>query len=358
MSVSLRTAVSVAVAAYVLLLVYPAILEPTTTWYRLSTAVQSVRNLLSLPRSDIEACIEAYQFLQNGTRTTDTAETTAHVRAYYKVLQEVLAVADIEKMYIPPQLDSKLGLFGNQLLIEQQVASDLQVVAGDRVLDIGCGRGRVAHHVATLTGAHVSGYNIDPRQIENANAFAAAEGMQDQLSFQEGDHHLRWGYDDASFDAAYDMQALWPFINKANGELEHVASEMFRVLKPGARFSGIDYLLTEWFDWNNPKYVLRACGRKLLQPYGIRVRFDSSFCFFLFLFFSFCPIAQWCIKKTFFLATAPPCHREGCLFAVHLFDVVRHENLHRLFLPTLAATQSNYHTDVTNALQAAGFQVR
>ena len=34
----------------------------------------------------------------------------------------------------------------------------------------------------------------------------------------------------------------------------------------------------------------------------------------------------------------------------------RHMELHRLFLPTLAATQSNYPADVVAALQRAGFR--
>jgi sterol 24-C-methyltransferase len=34
-----------------------------------------------------------------------------------------------------------------------------------------------------------------------------------------------------------------------------------------------------------------------------------------------------------------------------------HMKLHRLFMPTLAATQSNYPADVTGALERAGFKV-
>ncbi len=31
---------------------------------------------------------------------------------------------------------------------------------------MGCGRGRIAHHFATPTGGQVSGYDIDPDQLE------------------------------------------------------------------------------------------------------------------------------------------------------------------------------------------------
>ena len=68
------------------------------TWYQFTTAVSGVKGLLTLPREDIDKCIAAYQYLQNGTRTSNTEEETEHIRAYYAVINQVLAVADIEKM--------------------------------------------------------------------------------------------------------------------------------------------------------------------------------------------------------------------------------------------------------------------
>ena len=62
-----------------------------------------VATLLSLPRDDIDACIMAYEFMVSGTsdiaaRAGDVDVETDHVRAYYAVANEVLAIADIEKM--------------------------------------------------------------------------------------------------------------------------------------------------------------------------------------------------------------------------------------------------------------------
>ena len=78
---------------------------------------------------------------------------------------------------------------------------------------------------------------------------------------------------------------MWPFF-KTN-ELDFTAREIYRVLKPGAKYVCGEYLLTPFFDWNNEEHV----------------------------------------------------------------------RLHSLFLPTLAATQSNYPVDVTSALERAGFKV-
>ena len=258
--------------------------------YRLRTAVDGLRRLSTLPRADVDACLAAYEYLSNGTSTLastgprDVAVETAHVRAYYAVANEVLAVADIEKMYIPPQVLPEEGLYANQLVWEERVFEALALRPGARrLLDVGCGRGRVAHHASTHLDADVDGFNVDAAQIEHAVRWANATGRSDRLRFRVGDHHQRFAWPDATFDGVYSFQAIWPFFR----ELDGVAKELFRVLKPGARYVGSEYLLTPNFDRRNP----------------------------------------------------------------------RHLELHRLFLPTLAATQSNTPADVEGALLRAGFEV-
>lgn len=47
------------------------------------------------------------------------------------------------------------------------------------MLDIGCGRARVATHMASVTGAHVTGINIDEDQMANAKAFLKERNLDD-----------------------------------------------------------------------------------------------------------------------------------------------------------------------------------
>ena len=256
--------------------------------YRLRTATASVLELLRIPSKDVEECIEAYEYLaenSSSTSETDTEEETAMVRKYYSVAQAVLAVADIEKMYIPPQVDPSKGVYGNQILLEKEMVRALCVTCSSKILDIGCGRGRVAHHVASLTGAHVSGFNIDERQVEHANEHALATGDQDRLSFKVGNFQKRFPYEDDQFDASYDMQAIWGF-TKAK-DLDAASREIYRTLKPGGRFFTNTYALSPAFDKDNSEHV----------------------------------------------------------------------RLHSLYLPTLAATQSNYAEDIEASLKRAGFEI-
>ncbi|MFT6396579.1 MAG: sterol 24-C-methyltransferase [Bradymonadia bacterium] len=258
-------------------------------WYRLKTSLIGLKRLATLPEEDKRACIDAYKFFQEmqAGAETETADETQAVADYYKVLNNMLSIFDLEKLYIPPQLDRTLGLYGNQLLVEQDVLGQLDLAdpRNTHLLDMGCGRGRISHYLATLTGGQVSGYNIDENQLENAADWAAECGMSDRLHFKFGNHHEPLAYESETFDGCYSFQAVWPFFKKE--ELDAHAEEMFRVLKPGARYACSEYLLTPHFDWNDEEHVA----------------------------------------------------------------------LHRLFLPTLAATQSMYPADVCAALERAGFEV-
>jgi len=258
-------------------------------WYRIKTAFIGLKRLATLSDQDKQACIDAHHFFQRMQEgeITDTEDETKAVADYYKVLNNMLSVFDLEKLYIPPQLNEKEGLYGNQLLCEQALLETLNLATPEQshLLDMGCGRGRIAHYLATLTGGQVSGYNIDPNQLENAVEWAAECHMSDRLHFNTGDHHKPLQYDSGSFDGCFSIQAVWPFFKK--DELDAHAREMYRVLKPGARYSCSEYLLTPHFDWTNQEHVA----------------------------------------------------------------------LHKLYLPTLAATQSMYPADVCAALERAGFKI-
>lgn len=229
------------------------------TVYQIKTAIHSIQELLTMPREEINKALAAYEYFQNvgiSNQTGNQEEEADNVRAYYRVLQHIFVVADIEKMYIPPQIDVKRGNFQNQLILEEKLFDTLQVAnkSDVRLLDIGCGRGRIAANaVKHLPNAKVSGFNIDKTQVASAIEYAKASGLSDRLDFKVGDHHKRFEYPDQSFDGAYTVQALWPFITVK--DLDGRARELFRVLKPGARYTCQEFLLTPHFNWKDPKHV-------------------------------------------------------------------------------------------------------
>ena len=123
--------------------------------------------IYTLPEQDVRDFLASYELFEQEhvSGNGHDAENTVN---YYKVLNHLCAVGEVEKMYIPPVMDPSLNIFENQLLWEEAMAERLNLVPGSRVLDMGCGRGRVAHHVASYSGAHVTGLNIDRTQVHMA----------------------------------------------------------------------------------------------------------------------------------------------------------------------------------------------
>jgi sterol 24-C-methyltransferase len=63
----------------------------------------------------------------------------------------------------------------------------MNITEGMNVLDVGCGVGDPAREIATFTGCHVVGLNNNAYQIQRATAYAKKDGLEDQVSFVQGD---------------------------------------------------------------------------------------------------------------------------------------------------------------------------
>ncbi|KAL4914571.1 S-adenosyl-L-methionine-dependent methyltransferase [Aspergillus aurantiobrunneus] len=172
------------------------------------------------------------------------------LQAYYGVLNHLCALGDVEKMYIPPFMSSRATVRENQLLYEESIAQDIGLKAGDRVLDLGCGRGRVAAHMAQYTGAQVTGLNIDPNQIAQAKSFNAQLGFDANTFVVQDFNALPLPFADGSFDAFYQIQAL-----SLCKDLPALFREIRRVLKPGARISLLDWVSLPDYDPSNAEHA-------------------------------------------------------------------------------------------------------
>ncbi|KAJ3711159.1 S-adenosyl-methionine-sterol-C-methyltransferase [Lentinula raphanica] len=169
--------------------------------------------------------------------------------SYYSVLNHLCALGEVEKMYIPPVMNTHAGILDNQLLYEEFVAREIDLKAGDHVLDLGCGRGRVAAHISKYTGARVTGLNLDADQLASARAFAAKRKLP--LEFVQQDFNvLPLKLESESFDAFYQIQAL-----SLCKDLPATFREIFRVLKPGAKLSLLDWVSLPAYDSGNPEHA-------------------------------------------------------------------------------------------------------
>ena len=80
----------------------------------------------------------------------------------------------------------------------------MKIKAGDSVLDVGCGTGRLALQVSGIVGpsGHVTGIDPSPHRIEIANARLNSEAAQN-IIFQIGEGETLADFDESAFDHAY-----------------------------------------------------------------------------------------------------------------------------------------------------------
>ena len=128
---------------------------------------------------------------------------------------------------------------GDQLRMELLVARSAGIAQGSRVLDVGCGVGGTACHLARALGARVCGLTPNAAQHEIAQARARQLGLQDQVRFDLGWAHAL-PYESGSFDAVLFFESACHF-----GDRAAFFAEAFRVLRPGGCLAGEDWLAGE-----------------------------------------------------------------------------------------------------------------
>lgn len=208
--------------------------------YRLKTALHSLVEIYKLPKIQIDAFMHSYELFDKDTVDSNDEKNIIN---YYSVLNHLCAIGEVEKMYIPAVVDVSKGIYENQVLFENKMVQDLNIKSGDKVLDVGCGRGRVAAHLASTAKADVFGINIDEVQLSSAKKFAQMTGINDNCRFLKASLNSPFPFPDNSFNALYQIQVLTYAKNK-----EEVFAEMFRVLKPGGKLSFLDWVMLDNYN--------------------------------------------------------------------------------------------------------------
>jgi len=115
------------------------------------------------------------------------------------------------------------------LALTERLGTLLKLGPEDHVLDVACGRGASAIHLARTFGCRVTGVDYSPENIERGREAARDSGLGDQVVFLHGDaEHL--DLPSAAFDALICECALCTFPDK-----QSAVSEFRRVLRPGGR---------------------------------------------------------------------------------------------------------------------------
>lgn len=222
------------------------------SFYRTRTAWRAFWALHRLKPEQVQNYLDAFEIFRHDWKDQPYDERVSKsIVDYYTVINHLCALGQVEKMYIPPAIDLSKNVVTNQNLFEERMARDLGMSYGDRALELGCGRGRVAAHLATYSGAKINGINIDEGQLRSARRFALRHGLHGQCRFQVGDiNNIPLPFAANAFEQVYQIQVFSYAKN-----MPALFEEIYRVLKPGGRVACLDYVLKSGYDETNPHHV-------------------------------------------------------------------------------------------------------
>ena len=234
--------------------------------------LSAFRQLIKTNDEDFDAFMSSYNtlFIDSPENTKEDFEqgvpmqgyrhgSSNELALYYKFIHMMCTLGSVEKMYMPPVMDINQSVRENQNIFEREMAVDLKLNPNHNVLDLGCGCGAIASHLADLSGGTVYGINLDESQIEKS----WENPNRSQLHFAVGDFNEPLRFGDEMFDSAYNVQAL-----TYATDLAATAKEIFRVLKPGARFLINDVAALDAYDRDNEHHRLLIQHTRELTAFG------------------------------------------------------------------------------------------
>jgi ubiquinone/menaquinone biosynthesis C-methylase UbiE len=139
----------------------------------------------------------------------------------------------------------------------------LQIDASSNVLEIGCGAGGCALHLAGTVACRVTGIDVNAHGIRAAEHSAQAQWLAERARFIEHDASTRLPFSDETFDAAYSNDAFCHIPNRLN-----LLRECLRVLKTGGRLLFSDALVVSGTITNEEIAARSSIGCYVFVPRG------------------------------------------------------------------------------------------
>lgn len=132
-----------------------------------------------------------------------------------------------------------------------------------RVLEIGSGSGGPAVYLAQMRGCRVTGVDINPHGIRNAERLASARKVQDRATFQVIDAGKPLPFVDGTFDAVVSNDAMCHIPNRLD-----VLRDWRRVLRRGGRMLFTDAMIITGLVSHEELATRSSIGRYVFLPKG------------------------------------------------------------------------------------------
>ena len=151
----------------------------------------------------------------------------------------------------------------------------LNLSPNSSVLEVGCGSGGYALHLAEKIGCRLVGVDLNAAGVRNANQLAVARDLASRANFEECDVSKNLPFDDNSFDAVFSNDVLCHLPGRPK-----VLSEIFRILKPGGRVLFSDALVVGGMISHEEIATRSSIGFYVYSPPGENERLleQAGFC--------------------------------------------------------------------------------
>ncbi len=217
---------------------------------RESTSRLESRTLADIAPDEVKTVVDQYTELHHdhlsGSPEHRKDQYVTLVNHYYDLVTDFYEFGWGQSFHFAPRKRGES--FRASLLRHQQfLAERLSLMAGMRILDVGCGVGGPMGNLSRSSGAGFVGINNNAYQIKRAKYHT--RDVRSLCKFIHADY-MRIPENDNCYDGAIAIESMPHAPDKT------VAfREIFRVLRPGACFTGYDWCLTESFDPQNAEHL-------------------------------------------------------------------------------------------------------
>jgi SAM-dependent methyltransferase len=145
----------------------------------------------------------------------------------------------------------------------ERFGDQLGLSPGSRLLDVACGSGGPALHLARVTGCQIVGVELFDDAVTNGTRIAREAGLEKQASFAKADASQTLPFEDGSFDAILCIDAINHLADR-----RRVLSDWARLLRAGGRLLFTDPVIITGVVDSDELAIRTSVGYYLFVPCG------------------------------------------------------------------------------------------